>query len=53
MLTNKMYSIACECACSRSVIENHGNGKQKLACVIVSKDRSCILRKWDKPLQYR
>ena len=53
MLTNKLYSIACNCACSRSVIENDGNGKQKLACVIVSKDRSCILCKWNKSLQYR
>jgi len=43
-LTNKLYNIACNCALHRSSIMNDGNGKQKLACVIISKDRSCVLR---------
>lgn len=51
LLTNKLQGMVCQCAHYRSQINNDFNGKQKLACLIVSGDRSCILRARHKLLQ--
>ena len=50
-ITNKLHSLTLDCASCRATINNDFNGKQKLACLIVSKDRSYVLRKRDKSLQ--
>ena len=52
MLAIKLNKIACKYSLHRSGIENAGNGKQKLICVIISKNRSYVLRPWHKLLQY-
>ena len=51
LLTNKLQNMVCQCAHHRSQIANDFNGKQKLACLIVSGDRSCVLRARYKLLQ--
>lgn len=45
-LPNKLYNHVCECAINRSMKENDYNGKQKLACIITSKNRQCVLCNW-------
>ena len=50
ILPKKLFNFANECACRRSTIENDYNGKQKLACIIISKNRQCLLCKWYKLL---
>lgn len=35
----------------RAAIENDGNGRQKLGCVIFSKSTQCVLWGWYQPLQ--
>jgi hypothetical protein len=50
-ISNKLHSLTLDCATCRAAKENDYNGKQKLACLIVSKDRSYVLRKRDESLQ--
>ncbi len=52
MDSNKLLNLAFDVSQSRIENKNFCNGKAYMSCVIISKDRSCVLRKRNKLLQY-